>query len=67
MKLHNELPVYKATYDMLLDMHQTYKVYEDLIVNHLAHQSPCENNFFGKICKFAKPKTPCSKAIKTSG
>jgi hypothetical protein len=31
MKLHNELPVYKATYDMLLEMHQTYEVFEDLI------------------------------------
>ena len=27
MKLHNELPVYHATYDM----HQTYEVFEDLI------------------------------------
>jgi hypothetical protein len=78
MKLHNELPVYKATYDMLLEIFQlcrgfsreykftvgeslkketidlltlifranssekkTYKVFENLIVNHLAGQSPC--------------------------
>jgi hypothetical protein len=31
MKLPYELPVYKATYDMLLDMYQTYEVFEDLI------------------------------------
>ena len=48
---------------MLLEMHQTYKVFEDLIVNHLAHQSPSENNFLS--VKYVNSLNPLSVVLRS--